>query len=54
LTLDQLRLLKSDNVLTGKLPGLADLGIQPTGLEAILPSYLEAYRVGGHFAKAEA
>ncbi len=54
LTLDQLRLLKSDNVLTGKLPGLAELGIHPTGLEAILPSYLESYRVGGHFAKAEA
>ena len=54
LTLDQLRLLKSDNVLTGKLPGLAELGIQPTGLEAILPGYLEIYRRGGHFAKEEA
>ncbi len=54
LTLDQLRLLKTDNVLTGKLPGLTELGIQPTGLEAILPSYLETYRRGGHFARAEA
>ena len=53
LTLDQLRLLKSDNVLTGKLPGLAELGIQPTGLEAILPSYLETYRRGGRFGRAE-
>ena len=54
LTLDQFRLLKNDNVLTGKLSGLAELGVQPTGLEAILLSYLETYRVGGHFAKAEA
>jgi uncharacterized protein YbjT (DUF2867 family) len=54
LTLDQLRLLKQDNVLSGNLPGLAELGVQATGPEAILPSYLESYRLGGHFAKAEA
>lgn len=54
LTLDQLRLLKQDNVLSGNLPGLAELGVQATGPEAILPSYLESYRPGGHFAKAEA
>jgi len=53
LTLDQLRLLKRDNLPSGKLPGLAELGISPTGLEAILPAYLEIYRRGGHFARAE-
>ncbi len=54
LTLDQLRLLRSDNVVSGKLPGLEALGIQATGPEAILPSYLDRYRYGGHMAKAEA
>src|SRR5437762_7198226 len=54
LTLDQLHLLKVDNVASGKLPGLAELGLQPTGLEAILPSYLESYRRGGYFARLRA
>jgi NADH dehydrogenase len=54
LTLDQLRLLRSDNVVSGKFPGLEALGIQATGPEAILPSYLDRYRYGGHMAKAEA
>jgi uncharacterized protein YbjT (DUF2867 family) len=52
LTADQVRLLKHDNVASGKLPGLSALGIQPTGLEAILPSYLDSYRPGGRFARA--
>lgn len=54
LTLDQVKLLKIDNVLSGKLPGLEALGIRPTGLEAILPAYLDRYRHGGHMKKAEA
>jgi len=54
LTLDQVKLLKSDNVLSGKLPGLEALGIRPTGPEAILPAYLDRYRHGGHMRKAEA
>ena len=54
LTLDQLRLLRIDNVLGGKLPGLEALGLTATGLEAILPAYLERYRYGGHMKKAEA
>ncbi len=54
LTLDQLRLLRTDNVLSGNLPGLEALGIQPTGPEAILPAYLDRYRRGGHMRKAEA
>jgi uncharacterized protein YbjT (DUF2867 family) len=52
LTTDQIRLLQHDNVASGRLPGLADLGIQPSGLEAILPSYLDSYRPGGRFARA--
>ncbi|MEA2783030.1 MAG: hypothetical protein QOK29_4574 [Rhodospirillaceae bacterium] len=52
LTPDQLRLLKHDNVASGSLPGLADLSVEPSGLEAILPSYLETYRAGGRFTRA--
>jgi NADH dehydrogenase len=40
LTRDQVELLKTDNVLSSALPGLADLGITPTPLEAVLPTYL--------------
>jgi NADH dehydrogenase len=40
LTRDQVELLKTDNVLSGTLPGLADLGVTPTPLEAVLPTYL--------------
>jgi len=47
LTRDQIKLLQSDNVLTGKLPGLAELGIQPTAAETVVPSYLAQYRPGG-------
>ena len=32
--------------------GLAALGIEPTGLEAIAPSYLWRFRRGGQFAEA--
>ncbi len=51
LTRDQVRLLKSDNVLTGENPGLDALGISPTGVEVIIPSYLYRFRPGGQFAK---
>jgi NADH dehydrogenase len=44
LTLDQVRLLKRDNVVTPGAPGLADLGITPHGLEAIIPTYLDKFR----------
>lgn len=48
LTLDQVRLLKRDNVAAAGLPGLAELGIAPNGLEAILPTYLDKYRKRGN------
>ena len=50
LTSDQLELLKSDNVANPALPGLAALGIRPTAVEAIVPTYLYRYRRGGQFA----
>jgi NADH dehydrogenase len=47
LTRDQVRLLKSDNVADPAMPGFAALGIEPTGLAAILPTYLNRFRRGG-------
>jgi len=43
LTRDQVALLERDNVVNPQMPGLAELGIQPTPVEAIVPSYLRAY-----------
>ena len=53
ITADQVTLLKTDNVVGGTLPGLAELGITPTTLEAVLPSYLYRYRKGGQYADQE-
>jgi len=49
LTRDQVRLLRSDNTAEHGLPGLADLGVAPTAVSAIVPSYLSRYRRGGQF-----
>lgn len=43
ITPDQVRLLKYDNVVSVDAPGLIDLGIRPTPLEAVVPDYL-SYR----------
>ncbi len=48
LTLDQVRLLKRDNVAAPGALGLADLGIRANGLEPILPTYLDKFRVRGN------
>ena len=53
ITADQVILLKTDNVTSGAYPGLSDLGITPTTLEAVLPSYLYRYRKGGQYADQE-
>ena len=42
LSRDNLDAMKTDNVASGKLPGLQALGITPASLEAIGPSYLGA------------
>jgi len=44
LTRDQVTLLKSDNVVSGDLPGFAELGIEPAAAEAMLPTYLRRFR----------
>ena len=50
LTLDQLKLLKLDNVCQKSAPGLTELGITPTTVEAVVPDYLMQFRPGGRFA----
>ena len=47
LTRDQVESLKQDNVVAPGSFGLADLGIAPTLLEVVIPSYLARFRPGG-------
>lgn len=54
LTLDQVAMLGVDNVVHPGVPGLADLGVTPTALEAVIPTYLWTFRRGGQFAQPEA
>ena len=49
LTHDQVDLLVTDNVSRPGAPGLAALGIEATAAEAILPMYLDRYRIGGRY-----
>ena len=49
LTIDQVRLLESDNVVAAGALGLRELGVTPTAAEAILPSYLWRFRRMGQF-----
>ena len=44
LTMDQVEMLKMDNVLSGKHHGLANIGLTPTTLDSVLPTYLHRYR----------
>jgi uncharacterized protein YbjT (DUF2867 family) len=53
ITADQVTLLRADNVVSGGYPGLAELGIVPTTLEAVLSTYLYRYRRGGQYADQE-
>jgi len=50
LTTDQVTLLKYDNVVDPDMPGLEALGVRPTSLEAVLPTYITQYRRGGQWA----
>ena len=51
LTIDQLKLLKVDNVVAEGALKLADLGIVATCIDAVVPSYLARYRPGGLFRR---
>ncbi len=48
LTRDQVELLKTDNIASGELPGLSDLGVQAHTAEAIVPTYLHRFRTPSH------
>jgi NADH dehydrogenase len=51
LTLDQVELLRSDNIVGPGALGLASLGIAPTAVEAVLPAYLDRFRRGGWYSR---
>lgn len=51
LTRDQVRMLRRDNVVGPDALTLSDLGIEPTAIEVVLPTYLDRYRSGGRFAE---
>jgi NADH dehydrogenase len=50
LTKDQVKSLAVDNVVSEGAKGLADLGIKPTSMEAVLPEYLWRFRPSGQYA----
>ena len=43
--------MQTDNVVSEGASGLKDLGIEPTGMAAVVPGYLWRYRRGGQFAE---
>jgi NADH dehydrogenase len=51
ITVDQVAMLRHDNVAGAGAPGLEALGVTPSALEPILPSYLYVYRKGGQYAQ---
>jgi uncharacterized protein YbjT (DUF2867 family) len=54
LTPDQVEMLKRDNVVSSGALSLEALGITPTAVEAILPTYLDRFRRGGWYARERA
>jgi len=51
LTPDQVELLKRDNVVSSGAMTLAALGLTPTAVEGILPTYLDRFRRGGWYER---
>lgn len=49
-TRDQVKNLRVDNVVSDGAKGLADLGIEPAAMEAVLPDYLWRFRPSGQYA----
>jgi uncharacterized protein YbjT (DUF2867 family) len=49
---DVVELLRHDNVAAEGAPGLATLGVRPTAVESILPTYLDRFRRGGRWKQA--
>lgn len=53
LTRDQVKLLRRDIVVAEGAETFEALGIAPTNIKVILPTYLERFRPGGQFARRE-
>jgi len=51
LTQDPVEMLQRDNVVSAGAQTLAMLGIAPTAVETILPTYLDRFRRGGWYAR---
>jgi uncharacterized protein YbjT (DUF2867 family) len=49
-TRDQVKSLRTDNVVSEGAKGLGDLGIHPVAMEAVLPDYLWRFRPSGQYA----
>lgn len=49
ITKDQVASLQTDNVVAPGARGLSDLGIDATGMEAVLPNYLWRFRPSGQY-----
>ena len=54
LTRDQLLMLQQDNVAAADMPGLQELGIVPTPVELVVPSYLRRFQTGRRHAQRAA
>jgi hypothetical protein len=54
LTPDQVEMLRRDNIVTSGALDLGTLGIEPTAVEAILPTYLDRFRRGGWYDRRRA
>jgi uncharacterized protein YbjT (DUF2867 family) len=58
LTVDQVTMLETDNIVSAEAARekrtLEGLGIEPTSVEAIVPSYLYRFRKAGQFEKSKA
>jgi len=53
LSKDTLALLRDDNVVEEGAAGFESLGISPTAVETIAPTYLDQYRPRGRFGRAK-
>jgi NADH dehydrogenase len=54
LTVDQVEMLKRDNIVSSGALTLATLGIDPVAVETILPTYLDRFRKGGWYQRSRA
>ena len=53
ITADQVELLKYDNVVADGAAGFAELGIDPTDIETVIPTYLDRFRTGSPYSRRD-